>query len=210
MENHDEQRIASDFFAGNDQAGIPAMIVSALLNTNPVMIYNGQELGERGMDEEGFSGRDGRTTIFDYWSMSSVRNWLLNTLSEDQKKLRATYASLLNIAQNEKAITEGIFYDLMFANEANPNFDPNHQYAFLRKQGKNVIFVVANFENVEKEVRVNIPKEAFSFLQISDNQPAKLTDLFSGEESVGTLTDACPYQLTLAPYSGKVLKFEYK
>ena len=34
------------------------------MNTNPMMIYFGQELGERGMDSEGFSGRDGRTTIF--------------------------------------------------------------------------------------------------------------------------------------------------
>lgn len=39
------------------------MIVSAMMNTNPVMIYSGQELGEPGMDDEGFSGRDGRTTI---------------------------------------------------------------------------------------------------------------------------------------------------
>lgn len=39
------------------------MIVSACMNTNPMMIYFGQELGESGMDSEGFSGRDGRTTI---------------------------------------------------------------------------------------------------------------------------------------------------
>ena len=36
------------------------------------MIYFGQEYGERGMDAEGFSGQDGRTTIFDYWSLDSM------------------------------------------------------------------------------------------------------------------------------------------
>ena len=57
LENHDEQRIASYFFAGDPRPGIPGMIVSAMMNTNPVMIYSGQELGEPGMDDEGFSGR---------------------------------------------------------------------------------------------------------------------------------------------------------
>ena len=40
-----------------------------------MMIYFGQEFGELGMDSEGFSGRDGRTTIFDYWSVDTVRRW---------------------------------------------------------------------------------------------------------------------------------------
>lgn len=85
LENHDEQRVASDFFAGDARPGIPGMIVSAAMNTNPVMIYSGQELGERGMDAEGFSGRDGRTTIFDYWSVESLRNWNNNGLFDGAK-----------------------------------------------------------------------------------------------------------------------------
>ena len=75
LENHDELRIASQFFAANPLKAIPALVVSACLNTNPMMIYAGQELGEPGMDEEGFSGLDGRTTIFDYWSPDTLRRW---------------------------------------------------------------------------------------------------------------------------------------
>ena len=75
LENHDEQRIASDFFASNPRKAIPALIVSACMNVNPMMIYFGQEFGELGMDSEGFSGRDGRTTIFDYWSVDTIRRW---------------------------------------------------------------------------------------------------------------------------------------
>ena len=73
---------------------IPALIVSACMNTNPMMIYFGQEFGELGMDSEGFSGRDGRTTIFDYWSVDTIRRWRNGgkfdgkMLTEDQKHLR--------------------------------------------------------------------------------------------------------------------------
>ena len=120
LENHDEQRVASDFFAGDARPGIPGMIVSAAMNTNPVMIYSGQELGERGMDAEGFSGRDGRTTIFDYWSVESLRNWNNNGLFDGAKltpaerSLREMYAKLLNVVRSEPVIVEGAFYDLMY------------------------------------------------------------------------------------------------
>ena len=72
LENHDEQRIASPFFCGDAQRAIPALIVSALLQRNPMLIYAGQEFGEVGMENEGFSGVDGRTTIFDYWTVGSI------------------------------------------------------------------------------------------------------------------------------------------
>ena len=68
LENHDEQRIASDFFASAGRKAIPAAAIAILLRTNPFMLYSGQEFGEKGMDCEGFSGRDGRTSIFDYRS----------------------------------------------------------------------------------------------------------------------------------------------
>lgn len=209
MENHDEQRIASDFFAGNANAGIPAMIVCTLMNTNPAMIYNGQELGERGMDEEGYSGVDGRTTIFDYWSMSTVRDWLNDNLSEEQTTLRAFYAKLLNIAIKEKAITEGKFHDLMYANEFNQEFNSHRQYAFLRRYGNQVILVVANFDNTEQVTSINIPNQAFADLDIEDNKAAKVKNLLTGEEAIGTLTDAYPYQVTIPASSGVILKFTY-
>jgi glycosidase len=210
LENHDEQRIASDFFAGNARAGIPGMIVAATMGAGPVMIYNGQELGERGMDDEGYSGYNGRTSIFDYWSMETIRTLLSGKpLSEEQLYLAETYAKLLNIARSEPAITNGAFHDLMYANTANPNFNTNRQYAFLRKLENDVLLIVANFEDKELSVGVSIPTKALVALEITDNQAAKVTDLVTGESTIGTLTAAYPYQLTLPPYSGKLLKFNY-
>ena len=109
LENHDEQRIASGFFCGDGRCAEPAMIVAALLNRCPVMIYSGQELGERGMDMEGFSGMDGRTTIFDYWGIKSLQAWTNKgkfdggKLSDAQRELREFYQRLLTIARDDKA-----------------------------------------------------------------------------------------------------------
>ncbi len=62
-------------FCRKCRKGRPALLVSACMGKNPMMIYFGQELGERGMDAEGFSGKDGRTTIFDYWHVDTIRRW---------------------------------------------------------------------------------------------------------------------------------------
>ena len=215
LENHDEQRLASDFFAKDPSAGISGLMVSALMNTNPMMIYSGQELGERGMDEEGFSGLDGRTTIFDYWSVSTLRNWKNGgkydggKLTEKQKQLRQQYATILNIAKNEPAINQGSFFDLMYTNEKNRFFNNRNQYAFLRKHKNEVILVVANFTHFEQNVWVNIPEDAFKTLGIKDNEAAMLKDLLTGTETISTLTTAWPFKVKLPACSGKVLKFTY-
>lgn len=215
LENHDEQRLASEFFAKDPSAGISGLMVSALMNTNPMMIYSGQELGERGMDEEGFSGLDGRTTIFDYWSVSTLRNWKNGgkydggKLTEKQKQLRQQYAAILNIAKNEPAITQGSFFDLMYTNEKNRFFNNRNQYAFLRKHKNEVILVVANFTHSEQNVWVNIPEDAFKALDIKDNEAAMLKDLLTGTETISTLTTAWPFKVKLEACSGKVLKFTY-
>jgi glycosidase len=213
LENHDEQRIASDFFASDAKAGIPGMMVAAFMNTNPVMIYSAQELGERGMDEEGYSGRDGRTTIFDYWSLKTLRDWNNNgKFNEDhlddlEKEIRHAYCELLTLACEEKAFTEGKFYDLMYANENNPSFDAKTIYAFLRKKDNDVVLVVVNFSKEDKTVDVIIPENAFSVLGFRDNQAAYLKDLLSGEEFIGTLTEACPYRLSVPKQNGRVIQF---
>ncbi|CAE7710400.1 fba [Symbiodinium microadriaticum] len=72
LENHDEQRIASPEFAGDPKKGIPMMASSAFMHKGPVMMYMGQELGEPAKGASGFSGDDGRTTIFDYWSVTPI------------------------------------------------------------------------------------------------------------------------------------------
>ena len=212
LENHDEQRIASDFFAGNGNKAIPAMIVSACMNTNPVMVYFGQEFGEPGMDDEGFSGRDGRTTIFDYWSVSSIRRWRNGgkfdgkDLTEDERKLQAFYTVLLNLCNEEKAIREGEFFDLTYANMEGHVFNEHKQYAFLRKVEKELIMIVVNFDGNSATPQVKIPTHAFEYLGIPKKKSYKAKELITGKaESLHIAPDQLT-QIELEGYSGKILK----
>ena len=176
LENHDEQRIASDFFAGDGFRAYPALVVNALMRSNPFMIYAGQEFGERGMDEEGFSGRDGRTTIFDYWTVQSLyRAFVTGHSTDDEKRLQHMYSRILNIANKEKAVSEGAFFDLMYVND---QLAPK-QYAFLRKAGDEMLLVVANFSNENVVCKVNIPDHAFDFLHIPHHE-VKAVEMLTG------------------------------
>ena len=67
------------------------------------------------MDKEGFSGKDGRTTIFDYWSVDTMCRADEGTLTEDEKTLADVYSKLMNFARNDKTVM-GLSYDLMYAN----------------------------------------------------------------------------------------------
>jgi len=213
LENHDEQRIASDFFAGDGFRAIPGMIVAATMNINPVMLYFGQELGERGMDKEGFSGLDGRTTIFDYWSVASVRNWRNGGsfgtagLHEEQLRLRKFYLQLIKIAKEEESINSGKFFDLMYANYENSEFDSTKQYAFLRSSKRDFLLIIANFDIQTKEIPVHIPEEAFSYMEIEPQKIKSAKELFSKKNiALSSRWDKVLY-LTVEPHSGKIIKF---
>ena len=208
LENHDEQRIASDFFCGNMQKGIPALIVSALFQRNPVMIYAGQEFGERGMDGEGFSGVDGRSTIFDYWSVDAIRKGFFerSELSAEQLQLEKDYRTILNICNSEKAVSEGKTFDLMYANEANEDFDSNKMFAFLRSFGNTTLLVVANFGEAEAHVRVNIPAHAFDYMELTEGKK-DMVDLLSGDQQTAILQQDSPVEMVVAGLSGRIYKF---
>lgn len=213
LENHDEQRIASDFFIGDPFKAIPGMIVAATMNVNPVMVYFGQELGEKGMDKEGFSGIDGRTSIFDYWSVDSIRNWRNNgffgnsELTEEQIRLRKFYLQLIKIAKDEESINAGKFFDLMYANYENPKFDSSKQYAFLRSGKREFILVITNFASQNTEVAVHIPEEAFKYMDINREKIIGAKELFSKKNfSLSSRWDKMLY-VNMEAYSGKILKF---
>ena len=212
LENHDEQRIASGFFCGRGMCAEPAMIVAATLGTNPVMVYAGQELGEKGMDAEGFSGMDGRTTIFDYWGVKSLQAWANHgkfdgaNLDEEQKTLRAFYRQLLRVARSEKAITLGDMYDLTYAQAE--GFNKHEQFAYIRKYKKQLLLVVLNFDDRQVDMQVRIPQEAFEYLQLETQSEAKAKDLLTGQEYSFPLNAHTPVCLSLPAWKGVILKIK--
>ena len=166
LENHDEQRIASDFFAGSAEAGYAALGVSLLLNTAPFMLYFGQEIGERGMDNEPFSGINGRTSIFDWWkveSLQALRTYIDDArkgLSRSQREILKRYRETLRLAQMP-VMEEGKTYDLCYCQQE--GFDPDRHFAFLRSDGRETWLVVANF-GPAADIRIQIPPEASRYL----------------------------------------------
>jgi len=194
LENQDEQRIGSGFFSGNGMYAQPAMIVAATLNQAPVMIYSGQELGELGMDAEGFSGFDGRTTIFDYWGVKSIQAWSNDgrfdgkKLTKDQQDLQLFYKKLLNITLSEKAITNGSMYDLEFANFENNKFNTHEQYAYVRKFEDELLLIVLNFDDKNLETEVHFPLEAFQYLNLKEGQNYSVVNLLDESEKFPLLT----------------------
>ena len=169
LENHDEQRFASVQYAGDARRALPSLVVSAAIGTGAMMIYFGQEIGEPGADAEGYSGHDGRTTIFDYWSVATVRRLYNNggcdgPLSADEEALLAQYRRVLGLINSEDALRDGKFFDLMYVNYDNPRFNPHRQYAFLRGGADATLLVAVNFGDSEADMLINIPQHAFDTL----------------------------------------------
>lgn len=209
MENHDEVRLAGEIGIGSAERAFVAMALSALIDNGAVMTYFGQEIGERGMESEGYSGLDGRTTIFDYWSLQSMQAWIGKDhsysgagLTEAQRALRGRYAQLLNIAIGLKALRAGIFFDLMYANA--PLLDARTQFAFLRAKDREVALVVVNFADSSEDVEVFIPRHAFDNLSIAHGQPCIVEDLILGRKGVAELEPDTVQSIRLRPYDVSV------
>ena len=206
LENHDEQRIASDFFAGNGRKGFPAHLVSVLLRKNPYMLYAGQEYGERAMDKEGFSGVDGRTTIFDYWTVNTLYRGYFDRRkrTKEEKELFAAYQQVMVLANQEKAVSCGEMYDLMYAN---PQL-ADRQFAFLRKDKHELLLIVANFSEQDVSVHVNIPQHAFDFLKLTGRDSVMATDLLTNESWKISLRADAPVVMSIPLLGGRVLKMK--
>lgn len=206
LENHDEQRIASDFFAADARKGIPGMMVMAWLQRNPVMLYAGQEYGEQGMDEEGFSGHDGRTTIFDYWCVKTILHGYFQRrkMSLAERSMENSYLQILKIASEERAIREGAFFDLMYAQS--DAFDRVHLFTFLRKAGEETLLVVVNFSDEERQAMIRIPRHAIEFLQMKTGA-IRAVDLLDKSEQLLVISPDADVHVSVPAWGGIVLKF---
>ncbi|MCL1867689.1 MAG: alpha-amylase family glycosyl hydrolase, partial [Paludibacter sp.] len=219
LENHDEQRIGSGFFCGDGIYAQPAMIIAATLNCAPYMLYFGQETGERGMNYEGFSGVDGRTSIFDYCGVSSFQNWTNGgkfngaKLTAEQRDLRNFYKKLNHIALNEKAIAQGQKYDLEYVNlSGNPKFDSRQQFAYVRKFKKEIIFIVLNFHDSSLEIEIRIPSEMFMYFEIPEGNRYDCCNLLDEKEPVTeiVLSSKQLFCTKIDAWKGKIFKLKEK
>ncbi|PUZ27597.1 alpha-amylase [Chitinophaga costaii] len=200
LENHDEERVASPGFAGNAWHAIPAMVACATLGGGPVMIYFGQEEGEKGAGIEGFGGEDGRTTIFDYWNVPAHQAWMNNgafdggMMTADERNLRNFYATLLNIAAGSPAIRDGAFQELADRTGFN-----NKQCAYLRTSSTQELLVVLNFDHTQTlDTQVAWP---------AATSGTAVRELLTGQSFSASNTGHIPVKL--APYGAAIFELSH-
>lgn len=176
LENHDEQRFASDFFGCDARNSYAALYTALYMNNAPFMLYAGEEVGERGMDNEGFSGRDGRTSIFDWWAPSSLTRLYKyihgekKALTPEEETMLYTYRKALKFAAEDNAVSKGTFYDLCYCNYASDGFNPDRHFAFLRDFEDETLLIVCNFSKNDADMKISIPEHAFNWMKMPESE----------------------------------------
>jgi glycosidase len=202
LENHDERRLASPIVttggAGDSGFGGPNAArqlapLQYLWSGGPVLLLNGQELGEPGAGVEGFGGDDGRTTIFDYWSMPTVTAWSNGhaydggRLTAEQRALRQWYADLFALAQ-DPAIASNRYWGLeYFDNTAMFGDCPDALYTFARfaTGGGRLVVVVVNFAPGRATTgRIRIPTDLASAAGLPSTRVLTVRRVFGPEGAV--------------------------
>ncbi len=211
LENHDEQRIASPFFAGDPWRAVPAMVVSATIDQSPMMIYFGQEVGEPGAGAEGFSGEDGRTTLFDYWGVPNNQKWMNGgkfdggALSDEQKQLRQFYSDILNFAANNPAVASGDYLDVTKFNADRGNWSPL-VHAFVRVSAEERLLIVSNFNSKSEKVKLQLPEEVVKAMHLENGTKYIGRDLLRSGMDIGF--DNFSAEIELQPYSSFIFKIK--
>jgi len=214
LENHDEQRLACFEFAATPEKAMPLMVVTATISNAPVMIYFGQEVGEKA-DEDGGFGKRSRTSIFDYVGVPAHQRWMNQgafdgaALTDGEKKLRAFYAQLLKTASQSEAIAKGAFYDLQFENRQHSTHYAPGIYAFSRYTDKEKIVVVNNFSWVSAaNFELRIPADCISKWKLHDGVYQLTDQLRSGKTYTLTVkAGAGSMPLSLKESESVILRF---
>lgn len=187
-ENHDEIRIASpkEWGGVGMQVGRSASAILYGLSPAPIMLYHGQEVGEPALSAEGFGGDDGRTSIFDYWSIPELTKWVNGhaydggKLSDEQKELRIFYSRLIQIT-SKPPFTQGHYISLQNANRSNLKVQGSEDggrwlFTYARTDGPTgkTVLAIANLhkDKPAQEITLTIPKEAASIIGLKQTTQA--------------------------------------
>ncbi len=203
IENHDEQRIASRFFCQSPLPGIPATVVASLINRGGFMLYNGQEVGEEGALPTGYSGDDGRTSIFDYGTMPALQRWVNGgrydglALTSDEIKLRDSYRFITRLPNKYRSFQSGGFYDLMWVNQQLIQFSGDRIYTFLRYYDTEVMLVAVNFSNQPADAPINIPDHALKLIGAEIQENINIIDLHTNTCYTGSKNPLGDLQVTI-------------
>ncbi|SHF73758.1 Glycosidase [Flavobacterium segetis] len=188
LDNHDEQRLASEQFAGTPQKGKPLMVYSTTVGTSPTMVYFGQEVGEAGKENAGF-GTQTRTSIFDYIGVPNHQRWMNDgmfdggQLKKQEKKLRDFYKRLLNFSIRSSALM-GKYQEIQTFNEGSTRGYAPGIYAFARWSQDQKLIIVTNFSWLtDSYFELKIPSDIIQKWNLKDGRYT-LTDQIYQNNSI--------------------------
>jgi glycosidase len=171
LENHDETRLNSPgFAASNFWSTIPGMVLTASMHDGPLMIYFGQEFGEKAQEIEGFNEADDRTTMFDFYRVDTHQRWLNGgkfdggKLTAAEKEIDSFYSELLAWINSSEVIQKGKFFDLQYAQ--NSAYPKDKVYAYLRFTDKGRNLIICNFDSENHDFNIEIPTLALDMMGI--------------------------------------------
>lgn len=167
LENHDEQRIASPWFAGRADY-YAALCASLMLNTAPFMLYFGQETGV-----DASEGHEGRTSIFNFARPESLRRLWDHvhgegSLRPEELDVLARYRAAMQLASGP-AVGEGLTFDLCYCQSEQNGFDPDRHFAFLRHSGNETLLFCCNFSDHEARMTISVPYHAAEYFGLMTN-----------------------------------------
>ena len=211
MENHDEQRIASEGFAHDPRYALPAMAVSAHLNEASVMVYFGQEVGETARENAGF-GSPTRTSIFDYIGVPAHQRWVNGkrydggALTPEEAALREYYCRLLNLP------IVGAFRNIHQYNRAYTPYYNDKVYSFVRETVQEKWLVIANFSKRDGfGFELQIPPELLSTWDLPDGTYPLTDELYGEVQTHFHRTDSYGrMRVDIAPLQTLFFKLEVK
>lgn len=210
LENHDEQRFASSFFSSEVRAVYPALTSLILSGDNPYLHYFGGEIGESGMDSEGFSGCDGRTSIFDYWAIDSIRrlraDYSGKYLTELEQQILRFHTEVLSLSNSNRVLREGQYYGLNYMQ--GEGYNRHRILSYVRYIYEEAfVLVVTNFSREKQTADIFMDLSLFDFIGLQDNVALKSIDLLNGEKMITTLSHRVSYRFDLESYGVKVVQF---
>ena len=209
LENHDEVRLASPYFADTARRGLTAMTLLALATPSPLLLYAGQEYGERGLDAEGYSGPDGRTTIFDYWSIPALDH------CDPADPTYQSYQWLMQWAQHP-VILRGAFHSIQEQVRAWGGFNTERTYGYLRlldpaeqQAGETIgIAVLGNFTADLQRYPLFLPSLEKAFERQRLLRVTHHTPLEKPEEQLYAFQPWAPLMVELAPFGVQILELQ--
>ncbi len=172
LENHDEVRLNTAAFAAhNFWSTIPGMVITAALHDGPLMIYMGQEFGEKAQEIEGYNEADDRSSMFDFWRVETHQRWMNGgkfdggALTANEKLIDGFYQDLFKRVAQSEAISKGAFFDLQYAQPL--SYPKQKVYSFLRYTKQERLLIVCNFDaNQDHIMDIEIPELAKEMMGI--------------------------------------------